>query len=170
MVEREGHLENHAHFDEYRIDEMRITAPLRALIMPRVMPSTAIGCVAGAVVLPLLDPEHAAALAAEMAPLGVTLDEHLLHREFLRRYVLAAETAWTAAAIAAIENGLPMTGASGLQLMEFLSAEHRAMVAEALLRSPASRAELRWIRSREDDLRCVRPADIVRKIAFDLGL
>jgi len=152
------------------IDEMRITAPLRAQIMQLVKPSTDIGCVAGAVVLPLLDPAHAAALSTEMAPLGVTLDEHLLHGEFLRRYVLAAETAWTAAAIAAIEHGMPVTGSSGLQLMEWLSAEHRAMVAEALLQSPVSRAELHWTRSRGDDLRCVRPADIVRRIAFDLGL
>jgi hypothetical protein len=152
------------------IDEMRITAPLHTLIMPLVNPFTYIGCVAGAVVLPLLDPAHAAALATEMAPLGITLDEHLLHHEFLRRYVLAAEPAWTAAAIDAIEHGLPVTGSSGLQIMEWLSAEHRAMVVEALLRSPSSQAELRWIRPRADDLRCERPADIVRKIAFDLGL
>jgi hypothetical protein len=54
--------------------------------------------------------------------------------------------------------------------MELVSAEHRAMIAEALLRSPAFRSELHWVRAREDDFACVRPADIVRKVAFELGL
>lgn len=152
------------------IDEIKLTAPLLALIMPLVKPSTYLGWIAGAVVLPLLDPAHAAALAAEMAPLGVTLDESYLHGEFLRRYVLAAEAAWTEAAVDAIKGGFPLTGSSALQLMECLSAKHRAAVAEALLKSSEYRNALYCVRPRGDNLRCVRSADIVRKIAFDLGL
>jgi hypothetical protein len=152
------------------IDEMRIAASLRAAIMPLVTPSTYLGCVAGAVVLPLLGSEDAAKLAAAMAPLGITLDEASLDRELLRRYVLAAEDAWVAAAVAEIDQDWLVSESSGLRLMEFVSAEHRAMIAEALLRSPAFRAELRWVRARGGDLGCVRPADIVRKVAFELAL
>lgn len=152
------------------IDEMRFTMALRAAITPLAVPSTGLGCVAGGVLLPLLGPEDAAKLAAMMAPFGITLDDASLERELLRRYILAAEDAWVAAAVAEIEQGWLMSGSSGLRLMELVSAEHRAVVADALRRSPAFRNELHWVRAREDDLACVRPADIVRKVAFELGL
>lgn len=127
-----------------------------------------LGWTALAVLWPELSEAERVQASCTVAEDAMEARDDVLPLEYLRRFVRAAPEDWCDRLVATIDAGGAIVGTIGIQALTLFPRDLQVRVARALRGCQLSEMELPW-RGYGRAGECARPADVVRRLLFELG-